>query len=1088
MKSAEHWIRVEDRITLPLGTGNDDKVTFRLHAGLALELRSDGFVLREKKDEGRFEHQGINADAETVRSRLPIKEYEITSDRGGALPEGPILLYYEGKIHHPIKSESEEYARSFNPWFGDGLVTFRMEIETPESRKTVTQGRRETEELQDGVRHAVWECAHPMDDIYLIEAPFEEYKKKVGEVTAFAFLRRPDQGLAGKYLDATAQYIEMYNDLIGPYPYSKFALVENFWETGYGMPSFTLLGPKIIRFPFILHSSYPHEILHNWWGNSVFVDYETGNWCEGLTAYLADHLIKEVRGQGEAYRRDTLQRYRNFVRKAKDFPLREFRARHDATTEAIGYGKSLMLFHMMRMRMGDELFRQGLKAFYERFAFKRAAFEDVEKVFSDACGEDLKPFFETWAERSGAPKIHVIDHSYDHSRGSGSHLTITLAQVQEEPVYPVRVPIAVYVQGKDKADLYTVDMQTRTEVFRLQIAEPILKVEVDPYFDLFRELDREEIPPTLGQAFGADEVLIIVPENEKASMRDAWRGLAETWGSDQTGKIEIRSDDEVDSLPAEKAVWVFGRENRWRPLPESGLHDYGVIVEAKRFTLPDSTLPFEDHCMVISLRHPANADQVLCWVTADLPDSLPGLGRKLPHYGKYSYLAFEGSEPTNVAKGQWPLNRSPMKVLLESKTDQPEDPGLPRRVALAEPPAPVDLDRLKAHVAFLADDHLKGRGLGTPELDEAAEYIARRFGEYGLKPGGETGSYFQAWQEKIEREEEPVLLKNVIAVIPGSDPKLKHEWVVVAAHYDHLGLGWPDVHEGDEGKIHNGADDNASGVAVLLELARMMGGGKSAPIHSIAFVAFTGEEAGLIGSRRFIAHAGPLLSGSVRSMVNLDSVGRLGERKLLVFGTHSAREWPFIMMGCGYVTGLSVENVQKDPGTGDQVAFLEAGIPAIHIFSGIHADYHRPGDDVEKIDFEGMAKIVEFTREAVVHLGDRTEPLEVRLEERATTEMKKPEHPGKKPAGKGRRASLGTMPDFAWSGEGVRIAAATEGSPAATAGLEEGDIILRIGERAIENLRGFSDALKAHQPGDCVKVEIKRGDELLSFEVTLAAR
>lgn len=128
----------------------------------------------------------------------------------------------------------------------------------------------------------------------------------------------------------------MYSKLIGPYPYKKFALVENFWETGYGMPSFTLLGPKIIRFPFILHSSYPHEILHNWWANGVFVDLNAGNWNEGLTAYLSDHLVKEQRNQGVEYRRTTLQKYTDYVAKSKDFPIMEFRSRHSSATEAVG--------------------------------------------------------------------------------------------------------------------------------------------------------------------------------------------------------------------------------------------------------------------------------------------------------------------------------------------------------------------------------------------------------------------------------------------------------------------------------------------------------------------------------------------------------------------------------------------------------------------------------------------------------------------------------------------------------------------------------------------------------------------------------
>ncbi len=149
--------------------------------------------------------------------------------------------------------------------------------------------------------------------MYLVAGQWTEYARDGAGVTAMAFLRTPDEGLANRYLDATERYIRMYNDLIGPYPYGKFALVENFWETGYGMPSFTLLGPRIIRFPFILTSSYPHEILHNWWGNGVYVDYATGNWCEGLTAYLADHLIQEQRGTATTYRETTLQKYTDYA-------------------------------------------------------------------------------------------------------------------------------------------------------------------------------------------------------------------------------------------------------------------------------------------------------------------------------------------------------------------------------------------------------------------------------------------------------------------------------------------------------------------------------------------------------------------------------------------------------------------------------------------------------------------------------------------------------------------------------------------------------------------------------------------------------
>ena len=181
-----------------------------------------------------------------------------------------------------------------------------------------------------------WREDRPQDDIYLIAAPFTAYVQPTDHGEAQVYLRTPEEALARRYLDATADYLALYSDLIGPYPYAKFALVENFWETGYGMPSFTLLGPQVIRLPFILHSSYPHEILHNWWGNSVYIDYATGNWSEGLTAYLADHLLKEREGQGAQYRRDGLQTYADYVRDGEDFPLSAFRGRHGSASQAIG--------------------------------------------------------------------------------------------------------------------------------------------------------------------------------------------------------------------------------------------------------------------------------------------------------------------------------------------------------------------------------------------------------------------------------------------------------------------------------------------------------------------------------------------------------------------------------------------------------------------------------------------------------------------------------------------------------------------------------------------------------------------------------
>jgi len=252
------------------------------------------------------------------------------------------------------------------PVFEDKLMTFTLTTELPKGWKNVTQGKRLLDEIKSDKHIDTWVCNSPQEEVFLIAAKFNEYSHDMNSgLMAMAFLRTPDEGLANKYLEVTEQYMEMYQNLLGDYPYSKFALVENFWETGYGMPSFTLLGEKVIRFPFILHSSYPHELLHNWWGNSVYVDFDSGNWCEGTTVFMADHLIKEQRGAGEEYRRSTLQKFSNIVTPENDFPLNKFISRHDGPSEAIGYGKAMMMWQMLRMKLGDENFVKGMQLFYE---------------------------------------------------------------------------------------------------------------------------------------------------------------------------------------------------------------------------------------------------------------------------------------------------------------------------------------------------------------------------------------------------------------------------------------------------------------------------------------------------------------------------------------------------------------------------------------------------------------------------------------------------------------------------------------------------------------------------------------------------
>ncbi|MFC2103116.1 M20/M25/M40 family metallo-hydrolase [Bacteroidota bacterium] len=1090
-------VTVTDEITIPAEQVSAE-LKFKLHTAMSTPLADGGFeikLIRENIAAG-----DVGMDREEEENGLRLNEYQIgfAQNYSGDLV---IKLNYSGIIESPIEQSEENYARGFSespgiiseigvylagstywtPYFDDKLFTFTLTSTTPSGWSTVSQGTRTKFEDTDGSHTDTWDSPEPMEEVFLIAAQFTQYDYSVGAVTAMAFLRTPDDALSNKYLTTTAQYLEMYRQLVGRYPYSKFALVENFWETGYGMPSFTLLGETIIRFPFILHSSYPHELLHNWWGNSVYVDFKTGNWCEGLTAYMADHLIKEQRGQGADYRRSTLQKFTSYVYEANDFPLNEFRSRFDAPSEAIGYGKSLMMWNMLRAEIGDENFVRGFQTFYRTNKFKNASFGDIRQSMEEVSEKDLSMFFDQWVKRTGAPELQLKDVAISEANGSYV-VDLSIIQIQKEDSFKLNIPVVIYTSDSTYIS-ENAEMVTREQKFNFNISEKPVRVDIDPQFDIMRKLHYSEIPPALATAFGSEEVLIVLSSNEGATDSQLYDSLANKWAEDKPGKLKIVSDTEINELPSDKAVWVFGWKNKFKKYIASGLTDYNCSLNENSFDIYDKNLVAENNSFIVSVRNAENPKEAVVWLTIGSNGAVPGLVRKLPHYGKYSYLVFEGDEPTNIEKGQWPVVNSPLSADLSGGTITEYDP-LQNREALATLKPVFSSDELMKHVKYLASEELKGRGLGTEELGKAAQYIADQFKEAGLMPAGDNDTYFQNWNESAGKEKKSFSLKNVIGIIPGSDENLKGESVVISAHYDHLGLGWPDVRKGNEGKIHYGADDNASGVAVMIELAKLISkSGK--PKRTIVFAAFTGEESGLLGSRHYVNNYTEFPADKVIANINLDTVGRLFGNKLLIINGETAREWKFIFMGTEYVTGIPISLVTQELDASDQVSFIEKEIPSIQIFSGPEEDYHKPTDTFEKIDVDGLVKVAAVTKEVLEYLAEREEPLTYTgpvKEEKSETETEE------KPVKKERRVSTGTMPDFQFTGEGVKIGAVSPGSPADKAGLITGDIIVKFEDITIKTLTDYSNALKTKQPGDVVTIEYIRDGESKTVQLELAER
>ena len=1070
-----------------ISISSDFKKEFLLNADLTPVSLSKKISLERISENTEASDVGMDRDDADGESILKLNKWKIKGSSDN------FVISYKGIIKYEIEQSEENYQRSFSespgiidtigiylagstywvPVFEDKLMTFSLTTELPEGWKNVTQGKRTFDEIQGNKHIDTWVCNSPQEEVYLIAAEFNEYTHNMNSgLMAMAFLRTPDEGLANKYLEVTEQYMEMYQGMLGSYPYTKFALVENFWETGYGMPSFTLLGEKVIRFPFILHSSYPHELLHNWWGNSVYVDFESGNWCEGTTVFMADHLIKEQRGAGEEYRRSTLQKFSNIVTPENDFPLNEFLSRHDGPSSSIGYGKAMMMWQMLRMKLGDETFVNGMRLFYENNKYSTASYNDIRIAMEEASGIDLTSFFDQWVVRTGAPELAITNINTDVYAGT-FRISITLEQKQDSDVFNVDIPITIATENGIES--FAFKMDKREQEFQISLNSKPLKLVVDPQYDVFRILDPNEVPPTLSKIWGSKNNVIILPAKANKTQGKIYNEFAIKWQKSDNDIFTIKYDNEFEEIPADQTAWIIGFENKFAKQINKQLFDYTSGFSNDLVKYESKKLPKKDNGFIFTLFKEEDFNNQNIFIAFDNEASINGLIRKLPHYGKYSYLAFNGDEPTNIAKGQWPVLNSPLVKVFEK--DGQNISVIEKRDALATLKPVFSENRMMSTIEYLASEELKGRGLGTPEIDQAADYIAQKFKEAGLQPIEDN--YFQKFTHDF-KDKGKLNLTNVIGIIPGTDPKLKDEPVVISAHYDHLGLGWPDVRKGNEGKIHYGADDNASGVAIMIELAQTMA--KTVrPKRTIVFLACTAEEAGLIGSRYFVANSKEYFKGKIFADVNLDTDGSLFDKKLLVLNANSAKEWKFIFMGTDYTTGVLSEVIDKDLDASDQVAFIEKGIPAVQLFTGATANYHRPSDTFDKIDGKGLVKIATVTKEVLVYLADREDPMNYTGS--AISEKKIPAKSKTE-----RRVSTGTIPDFAFKGDGIKVGNVMPGSAGATAGLLVNDIIVNFDGVKITDLRQYSELLKKYQPGDVVAIKVLREGKEEELSLTLGER
>jgi hypothetical protein len=458
LPAGTHEFRLLDALELQAARAGDTELaTARLAPGrYRIELPADAGIT--------LSWGGTLPDGDPMRSRLFL------TAAGGFLPEGT----------------------DWYPRFEQESIALRLEARVPKGQRFVATGSLRGEPVSaDGHYSAVHE--HPRTDaIVVATGPWAERTLETNGVRVRTLFRDDlDTAHAQNYLEHSAEYLRMFSERAGPYPYDSFTIAASPMPVGYAFPGFTLLGERVIPLQFIPRTSLAHELMHNWWGTGVRIDYATGNWAEGLTTYMADYHLDELRGEGRSIRHRWLLDLAWLPAEA-DRPLKTFQGGNQGTNRIVGYNRGALLFHMLRERVGDEAFAAGTRKIADRHMYDVAGWEDLIRAFSDAAGRDLNSFFAPWLERSSLPELAL--HSVKQEKnGSGWVLSGELEQAQEAAPWPLHVPVVV--ETDTGLQRHVIELDTRRTRFDLALDAPTTAITADPDFDVLRRLP--DPPPIL---------------------------------------------------------------------------------------------------------------------------------------------------------------------------------------------------------------------------------------------------------------------------------------------------------------------------------------------------------------------------------------------------------------------------------------------------------------------------------------------------------------------------------------------------------------------------------------------------------------
>ena len=387
-----------------------------------------------------------------------------------------------------------------------------------------------------------------------------------------------------------------------------------------------------------------------------------------------------------------------------------------------------------------------------------------------------------------------------------------------------------------------------------------------------------------------------------------------------------------------------------------------------------------------------------------------------------------------------------------------------------------DANKIRSHIKTLASDEYEGRGTGSNGEKKANDYIESQFKKIKLVPKGEAG-YDQPFPFKggVHGTGAPGTATNIAGYIDNG----AEYTIIIGAHYDHLGLGndGSSLDANPQNKIHNGADDNASGTAGVIELARYFQDNGKKEHYNFLFLCFSGEELGLYGSKYYTEHPTVDLS-KVNFYINLDMVGRLSPDKktLEVMGTGTSPVWEPLLQKISndpeVTSHVKIRTDSSGTGPSDHTSFYLKNIPVLHFFTGSHSDYHKPSDDYDKINYEGEAEVLKVIAKVIEQLEGQPKLSFLTTKSKSMSTRSS------------FKVTMGIMPSYTADEEGLKVDGVSEGKPAQKAGVLAGDVIIQMGDVVVKDIQNYMDALGKFDKGQTVPIKLKRKGEVLTLNVT----